>query len=114
MLDLSDGLAGDAGHLAAASSVALDLELDFVPVHPATIEEARRLQQPVQRFAAEGGEEYELLVALPGDFGEGDAAEFAAACGVALTRVGRVTSGHGVRFRLAGQTLTLHGYDHFR
>ena len=114
MLDVSDGLAGDAGHLASASGVALELELDFVPVHPAAIEEARRLRQPVQRFAAEGGEDYELLAALPGEFGEREAGVFAAACGLALTRIGRVTSGHGVRFSLAGRTLALHGYDHFR
>jgi thiamine-monophosphate kinase len=114
MLDLSDGLAGDAAHLAAASGVRLDLELDAVPVAAATIAEARRLQQPVQQFAAEGGEDYELLVALPRDFDSGEVREFEAACRIALTRIGTATRGSGVRMELAGRALQLHGYDHFR
>jgi thiamine-monophosphate kinase len=114
MLDLSDGLASDAAHLAAASGVKLDLELDAVPVAAATIAEARRLQLPVQQFAAEGGEDYELLVALPRDFGTADVREFETACRIALTRVGAAKRGSGVRLELAGRALDLRGYDHFR
>ena len=114
MLDLSDGLGGDAEHLAAASGVALELELERVPVHPAAIAEAARREEPVQRFAAEGGEDYELLVALPPAFGEADVRAFERACGLALTRIGRAVRGRGVRARLAGRSLSLRGYDHFR
>jgi thiamine-monophosphate kinase len=114
MLDLSDGLGGDAGHLASASEVALDLELDFVPIHPAAVAEAQRLGEPVQQFAAEGGEDYELLVALPEGFNDTDVREFERACSLALTRIGRVGQGRGVRSRLAGRPLALRGYDHFR
>jgi thiamine-monophosphate kinase len=114
MLDLSDGLAGDAEHLAAASEVRLDLTLETVPVAAAAIAEARRLEVPVQQFAAEGGEDFELLVALPKEFGAAEVREFEAACGIALTRVGTVKRGAGVRAELAGRPLTLRGYDHFR
>ena len=114
MLDLSDGLAGDAHHLAAASGVRLHLTLETVPVAPPAIEEAKRLGLPVQQFAAEGGEDYELLAALPPDFGDAAVREFEAACGIALTRVGSAERGGGVRAELLGRALELRGYDHFR
>src|SRR2546423_735499 len=63
MIDISDGLAGDAGHLAAASGVGVAIELERVPCWPG-----------VTPFAAvRSGEEYELLVAMPRRFGPADA-----------------------------------------
>lgn len=114
MIDLSDGLGGDAGHLAAASRVAVELELDALPVSPAVADEARRLGVPPQQFAAEGGEDYELLAALPPDFGDAEASAMRAACGVSLTRIGRAVEGVGVRASLGGRPFALRGYDHFR
>jgi len=113
MLDLSDGLGGDAGHLAAASGVALKLVLDRLPVAPDALAEARRLDLPVQQFAAEGGEDYELLVALPAEFDSGGAMEFQRDCGIALTRVGEVEQGSGVHVTLGGRPVMLTGFDHF-
>lgn len=102
MLDLSDGLAGDAGHLAAASGVAIDIDLDLIPVHPSVPGPDRAL------FAAAGGEDYELLVALPQSF----SAESAG--GVPLTRIGTVSDGKGVRLLRDGKAvLPSPGYNHF-
>ena len=114
MIDLSDGLGADAGHLAAASRVAVELELERVPVAGDAPAEASRLGIPVQQFAAEGGEDYELLVALPGTFGPTDVAAFERACGIALTRVGSIASGRGVSAAFADRRVALQGWDHFR
>jgi thiamine-monophosphate kinase len=77
MLDISDGLAADAGHLAAASGVRCELWADAIPRVPgASVEEALA-----------SGEEYELLVATDADL---DREAFARRFGVPLTRVGVV------------------------
>ncbi|MEP7176025.1 MAG: thiamine-phosphate kinase [Gemmatimonadales bacterium] len=113
MIDLSDGLGADARHVAAASGVAVALDLDRVPLAPPAVAEARRLGVPAARFAAEGGEEYELLVALPPGFEAEDARAFEGVCGVALTRVGETRAGAGVHAELDGAAITLAGFDHF-
>lgn len=106
MLDISDGLIGDAGHLAAASGVALLIEAERVPVHPAV---------PAASAAAlVGGEEYELLVALPEAFPDADAAEFRRRFALPLTHIGTVTDGAGVTVRRAGRPIDVAGgYSHF-
>jgi thiamine-monophosphate kinase len=112
-LDLSDGLGGDAHHLAAASGVALAIELERVPVAPVAVVEAQRSGIHPAHLAAEGGDDYELLVALPPVFGERDAVELTHAVGVALTVVGEVHQGSGVSFSLHGKDVSLRGWDHF-
>jgi thiamine-monophosphate kinase len=111
MIDLSDGLAGDARHLAAASELSLVIDLDSLPVAPEAEQEARRLGLTPQQFAAEGGEDYELLVALPPSFAAAN--DFARECGIPLTCIGETSEGSGVRFDLSGHSIELTGFNHF-
>ena len=113
MLDLSDGLAADAGHLASASEVGLELDLDRVPVDPAVAAEAVVVGRSPAWFAAAGGEDYELLVTLPAAF-EAQHPDGATMAGVPLTRIGRVVAGAGVRLMEAGVAAAIPGFDHFR
>jgi len=106
LIDLSDGLSSDAGHLAAASRVGVEIALERVPCWPGV--------DPLSAVAS--GEEYELLVAMPAAFGDARARGFPQQFGGPLTRIGVCGSGPGggVRFTDRGQPVAVPaGYDHF-
>lgn len=80
-VDISDGLSADAGHLAAAGGVGIEIDLAAVPV----------VDGVTPRDALSSGEEYELLIAAPEAL---DAAAFAAEFGIPLTPIGRAVEVH--------------------
>jgi len=91
LVDVSDGIAGDAGHLAAAGAVRVVLELARIPVASGVCEALGEAEG--MAVALHGGEDYELcFTASPGAV----TAALADAVGVPLTRVGRVEEGDGV------------------
>ena len=101
-IDISDGLIADAGHLALASGVGFDLDLNGLPcVKGVSLEEA-----------ASGGEEYELLVAAPVG-GAVDPISFEQRFGVPLTLIGRAREGSGIAIRGATRVDLPRGHDHF-
>jgi thiamine-monophosphate kinase len=115
LIDLSDGLAGDAAHLAAAGGVRVVLDAAAIPVHPAASAVAADAEEAL-RLALAGGEDYELCFAAAEGAVEAAADAFRAAFGVTLRRVGRVEHGSGAWIRHGEgrpEPLAKGGYQHF-
>ncbi len=103
MIDISDGLAPEARHLASASGVSLALVLDALPC----------ATDVAPLDAVVSGEEYELLLTAPGPI---DIDAFALAFGIPLTPIGEVNEAGAtdVSFTLHGMRVDPGtGYDHF-
>jgi thiamine-monophosphate kinase len=95
MIDISDGLGADAQHLASSSGVELRIGVERVPLAPGLAELAAAAGLDPLDLALAGGEDYELLVALPADRVDSAAAGVAAA-GAGLTVIGEAVPGSGV------------------
>jgi len=100
MLDISDGLGRDAGRIARASGVGIELDEALLR------EDVRRLQHVLSedeawRCVTEGGEEHSLLACFPSESGLPEG----------WRKIGAVVAGSGVLLR--GLPVTRGGWDHF-
>jgi len=117
MLDCSDGLATDLGHICRESAVAARVDLARVPIASGAAATARALgHEPIQ-WAIAGGEDYELLLTCePGD-AERLSADFRAGTGTSFTVIGEIQAGKpGIDWIGAdGRPVPLPaGFEHFR
>ncbi|MBK8018725.1 MAG: thiamine-phosphate kinase [Betaproteobacteria bacterium] len=112
-IDVSDGLLADLGHVCEASNAGAELQWDRLP-HSSAL----ATLSPQDRAAAVlgGGDDYELIVTAPERSREA-VSRIASESPVALTRIGRIVEGPGVRvFDRSGCVMdtSRSGYDHFR
>lgn len=111
LIDLSDGLASEVHHLCGASGTGAVIEAGLLPIHVQTFLAAERFDTAPLDFALYGGEDYELLFAIPeADKDKLDENTFAV--------VGQVVEADaGVTLRMPdGEVLPLEmrGYNHFK
>lgn len=113
MIDLSDGLAGDAAQLAAGSGVAVRIDAATLPLGKGVAEVAAAAGRDPLELAASGGEDYELLAAVAPAALADASSRIGEAAETTLTPIGRVEMGEGVEIRLpGGALLTPQGFDH--
>ncbi len=116
MIDVSDGLASEIAHLAAASGVGFRVDLAAVPVHGGARSVSAALGRDPLALALESGEEYELVFTAPADEADAIAHVLHAETGTPASPIGEATATRAVVARdAAGREapLAARGYRHF-
>ncbi len=109
MIDISDGLAQDLGHILKASHVGARLRLDQLPIDPllASLESEQKWQ-----YALAGGDDYELCFTISPQHYEKLLRQ---PLNISITKIGEITAQQDLSFEYQGQDypLQLKGYQHF-
>ena len=115
MIDISDGLFCDLEKLTSERGLGAEVTLGSLPLSRGFLSLSARFCEDVYRLAVSGGEDYELLFTSPEDKCLA-VDEVSRLCGVAISRIGSVTGGRGVRFFDEGGEEVFYdtgGFEHF-
>jgi Thiamine monophosphate kinase len=109
MIDVSDGLAQDLGHILKASGVGAKLALENLPISPAlqALNDEQRWQ-----YALAGGDDYELCFTInPQNYEK----LLQKQLDVSISIIGSIQQQHGLTFEKDGvdHSLQFNGYQHF-
>ncbi len=102
MIDVSDGLSRDLGHICRESVLGAVIDAERIPVHADAIELAARTGRPAIQHALHDGEDHELIVVG------------ASGLGATLVEIGRMVAGEGIMLRTGGreERLKAQGWEH--
>lgn len=118
MLDLSDGLSSDLGHICDRSEVGVRVWADRLPVSEAVREVAKGAGLPVLDLCLAGGEDYELCFTAPPGAAETLAAALTEETDCQVTVIGEILPKSGGRHLILadGEEIALapEGWQHFR
>jgi thiamine-monophosphate kinase len=115
MIDISDGLSTDLGHILDESRCGAIIRAESVPIAACVRDSSLIAERGIQplALALHGGEEYELLfTAKPTD--RSRVAECSQAAGLSVTRIGEIVAGEGCLLEHNGRTEPLipQGFEH--
>jgi len=116
MMDLSDGLAGDLGHMVQASKVGAVIQEPAIPLSEELREASAEYGWDSLDLALHGGEDYELLIATSPRWRRQIESAIEAIPGSTITRIGTVVEGSGITLRRADGTeeaLEAKAFTHF-
>ncbi len=117
MIDVSDGLAADIGHICDSSQVGVEIDEAQIPFDAVLFKIARNAERDLREYTLYGGEDYELLFTVRST--DAEAMErLAQETGFALRQIGRVVAASDGRTLIDPQgtrhALDPKGWDHFR
>ena len=113
MIDVSDGLLQDLGHLGAFSYLGMDIDSSRLPIAASlrTYGEANGVDP--KDFVCHGGEDYELVFTVAADEADALLDAFHHEFRLETTRIGTVTD-KWLGVRVDGQQANVGGFDHFK
>lgn len=115
MIDISDGLLADLGHILESSNVAAEVRYDKLPVSSLFASTGDEMFELAHRCVLSGGDDYELCFTAQ-DTQRNEIEALSSSLRLPLTRIGKIVSGHGCKIRTAdGSVMAIReaGYEHF-
>ncbi len=115
MIDISDGLTQDLGHILKASETGAELILESIPVHDSLLPVSQKIKVDPFQWILTGGEDYELCWTVAPEAEEIALNAVRKTGAVHAATIGRITTGRNITVRNYGKAVNIAqaGFNHF-